>query len=263
MFRARVRDSMEPMKHPTNDNTRTQPKRSTGARVALLVGAGIASLLAVGALGVGALALGAENQKDERGYISTASERFVASTHALATENLDVNLDGVEGLVDETGLGDIRLDVASQTEKPVFAGIARTDDVSAYLADVSHTTLTDLDTDPFEASYSPQEGVRSPAKPGSERIWAASTQGSGTQTLTWEAEDGDWSIVVMNADGSPGVAADISAGAKLPFLTEVGWSAIGGGAILLLAAATMTVLAVRPPRNGRDVPAAGLAPAAS
>jgi hypothetical protein len=267
MFRARVRDSMKPMKHPTNnpthDNTRTPRKRSTGARVALLVGAGIASLLAVGALGVGALALWGENQKDERGYISTGSERFVASTHALATENLDVDLDGVEGLVDETGLGDIRLDVASQTDKPVFAGIARTDDVSAYLADVSHTTVTDLDTDPFEASYSPQAGVRSPANPGSERIWAASTEGSGPQTLTWEAEDGDWSIVVMNADGSPGVAADISAGAKLPFLTEVGWIAIGGGAILLLAAATMTVLAVRPPRNGHGVPAPGLAPAAS
>jgi hypothetical protein len=230
----------------------------------MLVGAGLAGLLAVGALGVGALALWGDSQKDERGYISTNSERFGAGTRALATESLDVDLDGAEGLVDATALGDIRLDVASKTDKPVFVGIARTDDVSAYLAGVSHTTVTDVEYDPFEAGYSPQAGERSPAKPGGERIWAASTQGAGPQTLTWEAKDGDWSIVVMNADGSPGVVADISAGAKLPFLNEVGWSAIGGGTGLLLVAAALTVLGVRPPRKGsRGTPATAVAPAAS
>jgi hypothetical protein len=232
--------------------------------VSVLVGAALAGLLAVGALGLGGLALWGDSQKDERGYISTGSERFAASTHALATESLDVDLDGAEGLVDATGFGDVRLDVAPQTDKPVFVGIARTDDVSAYLADVSHTTVSDLDYDPFEASYSPQEGERSPAVPGGERIWAASTQGAGPQTLTWEAEDGDWSIVVMNADGSPGVEADVSAGAKLPFLTAVGWSALGGGALLLLAAIALAVLGIRPPRTGSPgTPAVGLAPAAS
>jgi hypothetical protein len=252
------------MTDQTNDNTNAPRKRSTGARVALLVGAGVASLLAIGAVGLGGLALYGDSQKDESGYISTGSERFAASTHALATESLDVDLDGAQGLVDSTGLGDIRLDVAPQGDKPVFAGIARTDDLSAYLAGVSHTRVTDLDYEPFEASYSPQAGERSPAKPGSERIWAASTQGAGPQTLTWEAEDGDWSIVVMNADGSPGVAADVSAGTKLPFLTAVGWSALGGGALLLLAAIALAVLGIRPPRSGsRGTPVAGLAPAAS
>jgi hypothetical protein len=146
----------------------------------------------------------------------------------------------------------------------VFVGIARTDDLSAYLADVSHTVVTDLDYEPFEASYSAKAGERSPAKPGGERIWAASTQGAGPQTLTWEAEDGDWSIVVMNADGSTGVEADISAGAKLPFLTAVGWSALGGGAILLLVAIALTVLGIRPPRSGaRGTRVTGPVPAAT
>jgi hypothetical protein len=158
------------MTNPTNSNTQVPPKRSRAARVSLLVGAGAASLLAVAALGLGGLAMWGDSQKDERGYVSTDSERFAASTHALATESLDVDLDGAEGLIDSTGLGDIRLDVAPQTDKPVFAGIARTDDVSAYLADVSHTTVTDLEYDPFEASYSPQAGERSPA---GERSWSS------------------------------------------------------------------------------------------
>ena len=68
----------------------------------------------------------------------------------------------------------------------------------------------------------------------------------------------------MNADGSPGVQADISAGAKLPYLTEIGWSALGGGAILLLTAATLVVFAVRPPRDrSRQIRTTGLAPSAS
>jgi hypothetical protein len=251
------------MRNPTHENPQTSPKRSTGARVSLLVGAGVAGLLAVGALGLGGLAFWGDSQKDESGYVSTGSERFEANTHALATESLDVDLDGAEGLIDATGFGDIRLDVAPQTDKPVFVGIARTDDLSAYLADVSHTTLTDLDYEPFAASYSPQQGERSPAEPGGERIWAASTQGAGPQTLTWEVEDGDWSIVVMNADGSPGVEADVSAGAKLPFLTALGWSALGGGALLLLGAVALAVLGIRPPRSGsHGTAAAGLAPAA-
>ncbi|HEV2875568.1 MAG TPA: hypothetical protein VGW14_10490 [Thermoleophilaceae bacterium] len=232
--------------------------------MSLLIGAGIAAFMAIGALGLGGIALWGDSQKDERGYISTDSERFGASTHALATENLDIDLDGAQGLVEATGFGDIRLDVAPQTGKPVFVGIARTDDVSAYLSGVSHTTVTDLDYEPFEASYSRQPGAGSPGRPAGERIWAASTQGAGPQTLEWEAEDGDWSVVVMNADGSRGVQADIGAGAKLPFLSEVGWSAIGGGALLLLAAFALAVLGIRPPRGGaRGTPVTAPVPAAT
>jgi hypothetical protein len=238
-----------------NNTPRIPRKRSTGARIVLFVSAGLASVMAVGALALGALALWGESEKDERGYLSTDSESFASGTHAIATDNLDLDLDGAEELVDSTGLGDIRLDVESQADKPLFVGIARTDQVSSYLAGVSHTLVTDVDYDPFEASYDRQSGERSPAAPGDKRIWAASTQGTGPQTLTWDVEDGDWSIVVMNADG---------AGAKLPYLTEIGWSAIGGGAILLLTAAGLVVLAVRAPRDrSRKPQAAGLAPGAS
>ena len=248
----------------TQNNTQIPRTRSRGARIVLLVSAALASVAAVGALGLGALALWGESEKDERGYLSTNSQSFAAGTHAIATESLDMDLDGAEELVDSTSLGDVRLDVESQSGKPLFVGIARTDQVSSYLSDVSHTILTDVDFDPFEAFYSRQAGERSPAAPGGERIWAASAQGAGSQTLTWEVEDGDWSIVVMNADGSPGVQADISAGAKLPYLTEIGWSALGGGAILLLTAATLVVFAVRPPRDrSQQIRTTGLAPSAS
>ena len=42
----------------------------------------------------------------------------------------------------------------------------------------------------------------------------------------------------MNADGSPGVAADVSAGAEVAFLEALGWSLTGGGVLLLVPAAS-------------------------
>jgi hypothetical protein len=249
----------------TENNTETTRRQGFGAgRIAMMIGGAVAGVMAVGAFALGGIALWADDQKDDQGYISTNSHRFATSTHALATESLDIDLDGAEGLVDTTDLGDIRLKVSPESGKPVFVGIARSDEVSNYLRGVAHSEVTDVDYDPFEADYVSRDGAKKPAAPADQSIWVASTQGAGTQTLDWEADDGDWSIVVMNADGSAGVAADIDAGAKVPFLAEIGWGGIGGGVLLLLTAAGLLVLGGRPPRNrpgaapmGDPVPAAG------
>ena len=62
----------------------------------------------------------------------------------------------------------------------------------------------------------------------------------------------------MNADGSEGVQAAISAGAKLDWLEPLGWSSLGGGAFLLLLAVGMVIVAVTPPggRSGGATPVA-------
>jgi len=235
----------------TQNKTHSPKKRSTGARIALIVTGAITSLLAVGLIGLGAFALWGENQKDEEGYLNTGSHRFTASTHALATENLEMDLDGVSGLVSSPDLGQVRLQVAPQSGEAVFAGIARTADVTSYLDGVAHTRVSDVEYEPFEADYSPQRGERKPAPPAGERIWAASAEGAGSQTLNWKVRDGDWSVVVMNADGSRGVQADVSAGAKVPYLTSIGWGVLGGGTALLLAALVLVVFGVRAPRQRR------------
>lgn len=247
----------------TQNKTQNPKQRSTGARVVLLVTGAVAGLLAIGLIGLGGFALWGESQKDERGYLNTDSHRFAASTRALATENLEMDLDGVEGLASSPDLGRVRLQVAPQSEEPVFVGIARTEDVSSYLGGVAHTRLTDVDYEPFNAEYSSQSGERKPAPPAGERIWAESTEGTGSQTLTWKVEDGDWSVVVMNADGSRGVQADISAGAKVPYLTAIGWSVLGGGTALLLATMILVAFGLRAPRERQRHGETGLAASAS
>jgi hypothetical protein len=245
-------------------NTDTQPKPSRAARIALVVTGAVTALVAAGLLTIGGVALWGESEKDADGYLSTDSHRFDVGSHALASESLDVDLDGAGWLMDREDFGDVRVKVAPRTDEPVFVGIAPTDQVSRYLRDVAHTSVSDVDSWPFEADYdeSPVAGRRSPAPPAERPIWTASAQGTGPQTLEWDVEDGDWSVVVMNADGSRGVDAEVEAGAKVPFLSAVGWTGIGAGAVLLAAAAGLLVLGLRTPRN-RSGAGARLAPAAA
>ena len=91
-------------------------------------------------------------------------------------------------------------------------------------------------------------------------IWAESSHGNGRQSFEWSVDDGDYSIVVMNADGSLGVDADVSAGATIPFLDELGWSAIGSGAFALVLGIGLIALAARRSRTGTTPPPAEAKP---
>ena len=231
------------------ENTPDTPApRRSGGRIASIVAGGIATVLAIGLIAAGALLLWGDSEKDDQGYLSTGKDRYAASTYALASENLDVDLDGAGWIMDRDDLGKVRLQVESSARKPVFVGIARTSDVSDYLRGTSYTSVTDVDYSPFHAFYRDHGGDRRPALPADQGFWAASAHGSGNQTVAWDLEDGNWSIVVMNADGSRGVNTEISAGAKIPFLGTLAWVSFGGALVLLITAGTFMYLGLRTPR---------------
>jgi uncharacterized iron-regulated membrane protein len=223
------------------------PRRS-GGRIASIVVGGVTAVLAIALIAAGALLLWGDSKKDDQGYLSTGKDRYAAGTYALASDNLDVDLDGAGWIMDRDDVGNVKLAVESSAGKPVFVGIARTSDVSDYLRDTDYTSVTDVDYSPFHASYRDHGGAGRPALPAEQGFWAASAHGAGTQTVAWDLEEGDWSIVVMNADGSRGVDTDINAGAKLPFLATFGWIALGGALLLLITAGTLIYLGVRTPR---------------
>jgi hypothetical protein len=111
--------------------------------------------------------------------------------------------------------------------------------------------VTDFASSPFRADYRAEPGAAVPAPPAQQRFWDASAHGAGRQTLTWDVQDGDWSVVVMNADGSPGVDAGVSAGASLGWLDEAGWISLATGLILLAGAGGLLYLGVRPRRGSQ------------
>lgn len=215
------------------------------ARIVSLVAASVLGLASLGLLALGGGLLWADSKKDDGGYLSTGRDPFTTETYALATENLDIDATGAGWIIDEDRYGKVRLRAESRDGKPVFVGIARTRDAERYLRDVRHDLLTDIDYDPFEAQYREVGGSGSPGVPGAERFWAASAQGSGTQTLTWDVEHGDWSAVVMNADASRGVDVELSAGAEVPFLEPAGWGALIAGLVAFAFAAVLTFVGLR------------------
>jgi hypothetical protein len=240
--------------------TQPSPSRSNPGRVVATVTGAVAGVVAFGLVVVGAVLLWGNAQKDHDGYISTGSDRFHTRTYALATDDLDIDTDAPDWLVDGPVLGKIRLEATSRAGKPVFVGIAPTKDVDAYLRGTGHATVTDVDYSPFRASYDTRSGGR-PAPPVAQRFWTASANGAGTRTLEWKVRDGNWSVVVMNADGSANVDAGVSAGSDAPWLPSAGWGSLGGGVVLMVIAGTLIFVGVRRPRDDRSP--AGLAPAAA
>jgi hypothetical protein len=167
-------------------------------------------------------------KRDDAGFFMTGAHTLSTTSYAYTSESMDMGPD-MPRWVGEN-FGTVRVQVRSG--KPVFVGIARTRDVQRYLAGVRQTTITDFETEPFSVTSHTTAGSAKPAAPGSQRFWRVESAGSGTQTVTWPAESGEWSAVAMNADGSPNVAIDARFGARVSALSWIAISLLVAGAVL-------------------------------
>jgi hypothetical protein len=127
----------------------------------------------------------------------------------------------------------------------VFVGLAPTTAVSAYLARVGHSVVTDTVGDNGDPVTTYLRGGAPRLDPGQATRWTASASGARTQSLTWEPRSGDWTLVVMNADGSAPVAADVAVGAEVPVLGDVAVGLLVSGSVLLVVALVLLVAALR------------------
>ncbi len=226
----------------------------SAGRIILVVVGSIGILVGLGLLAGGGFLLWADRTQREDGYLTTPSERFATSTYAMTRTRLEVDADGPDWLWNDDWFGKVRIRGEGATgEKPLFIGIGPEADVAQYLGRVAHAEVEDINVDPFRVEYRPIAGGPPRQPPTAQDFWAASQSGPGMQTLTWKVRDGDWSVVLMNSDGSRRVAANVDLGAKLSFLL---WLSIGlllGGVLLLGGSTALVVLAARtrPPPGPR------------
>lgn len=93
-----------------------------------------------------------------------------------------------------------------------------------------------------------------PASPPAELdIWVTQSSGPGMRTVEWMPADGNWTLVVMQADGSAGIDAQFRAGVTAPGLPWLAAGVVGLGLVLLITGGLMIALAARratgsPPR---------------
>ena len=223
------------------------PSRWDTARILLLVFGSLTTLVAIVLLGAAGTLIWANFQKDGDGYFTTAQHRFASPSYAIVSDDLDLGEDGPDWIFEQGRLGTIRIEGAG-TKGPVFVGIAPKADAEAYLRGVPHAVVTQVTADPFRIDYRPVPGgAAQPKDPESQRIWAAFSTGP-TVTMKWDVDSGNWVAVLMNADASRGVAADLSFGARVSWLV---WLIVGlliAGLLVLTAGATMLFFGIRGPR---------------
>jgi hypothetical protein len=177
------------------------------------------------------------------GFVTIGTSDLRTDTYALQAK---LRGDGPRWVYGPTVFGTARIRATSQSNHPLFIGIARTADVARYLDGTGYATIRHLATD----EVTTHEGRAQSVPPSRVSIWSASTQGTGEQTLLWKPRSGDWSVVMMNSDASPGVDLHGSLGGKLPILP---WLA---GGLFLVGACLAGVSALLIVRSGRRRPAA-------
>jgi hypothetical protein len=177
----------------------------------------------------------------------SSTQTYSTDTYAFVSETASVDVSGPNwGDVLDDLVGDVK--VRSVSAEPVFVGIGPADEVAAYLAGVPHEQLGDL----ADGSGTVVAGSDRPTVPQDQSFWAASVTGAGEQALRWDIQDGDWRAVVMAADGTRAVSAELAVGAELPALVGLSLALAGAGVLLLALGGVVLIAAVRGGRRSAE-----------
>lgn len=126
-----------------------------------------------------------------------------------------------------------------------FIGVGRTADVDRYLSGVARDQITDFNVAPFVLNVQRVDGTDAATAPAEQTFWVAQLETGQANQFSWTIEDGTYSVVVMNADGSAGVNAPVSIGVSIPNAT--GWwvSIIVIGGLMLIGGVALVVFGSR------------------
>ena len=189
----------------------------------------------------GTLALIGATERDD-GFLMTPTTTLASDTFAITSEDAKIDTEGAPSWVPAMWLGDVRIHARADTGGPLFVGVAATSDVEGYLGDVSRDTLSEFRAG--NAVLETTDGGAPATGPTDQTFWVAQATGTDA-TLTWNLQGGDWTVVLMRADGTSGVSADVSTGAELPVVNAVIAVLFVLAGLTLLAGALLIAVPVR------------------
>lgn len=222
-------------------------------RIGKLIGSIAGVMLIVAGFGLsvaGGLALAVP---DDDGWVSVGPAQIRSDAAALVGDDITIDLDEhvTEG---HTFVGwdaiSTEIAVEGRNGKAIFVGIGPEDAVHEYLdgAAVAYAEWHDDDVD--VDGYIPGGAA---ADPTSQDFWLA-TGNDGV--LDWDVSDGDWAVVVVNEDGSPGIDVAVTGSAQIPFIGAIGVGLLTAGLLFLGGGILLTYYGVRavPDRGNRAAP---------
>lgn len=184
-------------------------------------------------------------QRDSDGFLNAPAARVDSPTVAVTSNALTLGEIGPASWWAARDVAALRIQVTSRGDRPVFIGIAPSAGVSSYLATVAHDEVSDLATDRSTLTLTRRGSGGDLSTPPTEQpFWVGQVEGSGSQVLTHDLAPGTYTAVIMNADGSPGVAVDLRVGARLAMLTPLAWVLGLVGLVLIVCGALLAVSGV-------------------
>jgi hypothetical protein len=219
-----------------------RPSGWTAGRIAALAIGILLVLVSLALLATAGTAAWADRTQRDAGYVTTDVHRFSTAGSALATEPTNLGSAGTGWLYAPGLLGKVRIRVTPVSpDSRLFVGIGRSTGVDRYLAGVDRTVITEFWRDKIE----PVGGGSPGSAPGTQDFWVASTTGPGARTLVWKPAHGTWTVVVMNADGRPGVDVGADLGARLPAVLWIALGVLAAGALFLAGGVLLIAGAIR------------------
>jgi hypothetical protein len=137
---------------------------------------------------------------------------------------------------------DLQVEVAG--DQQLFVGVAAKTDSLEYLRGVPYLLITGIDSSSEDLDSTQIPGDSVPAAPAQQTFWTDQGQGRDV-AVDWPVTDSNTTLVVMNADGSPPVAAEISARVTVGWASPAAIGTLIAGLVVIGVAIFVLVVAFR------------------
>lgn len=203
----------------------------------------------------GAMVWASQFRKDAEGFHVTESMEMKSDSYAITSQAIEIDRGASKALY-WLGMDTIKVEVESgMSSLPLFVGIAESQDVRGYLRDVEHEEVTDIEVFPSEFKHRLVAGSAQPQPLGSQRFWLQKAEGTGPQRIEFDLEEGEYTIVAMNADASPGVNVEVIFGIKASgvllalgiIFILIGLAALAAGLVMVIFGARSRPQRIPPP----------------
>ncbi|MGD0802997.1 MAG: zinc-ribbon domain-containing protein [Candidatus Bathyarchaeia archaeon] len=210
-------------------------------RIIALIFGGFILLIALGLMIGGGVLLWSQNSLTDRdGYMIMNPVPLTVSSYAIVQNNINIYMNPGWWDTSNQSIVSIKITSTSNNDKPIFVGIVPQQVALTYFNGVNIDRLISYNWAPGRMiggdvpAYRTIPGGPPPTSPTSQVIWVAQSSGSGTQTVKWTPTSGEYWVVIMNADGSKEVNADVQVGVRVTILSWISWGLLIGGILVAL-----------------------------